>query len=115
MREMTQFYSSWVRAAACRKSIWRRTCSAVIYSTLPVSPTQRQPLAQLRFSSASARVLAACGGGSNIEPLPRMPQAGQLTVNQPPAQAQSGISLRPVPAVQLQDDQGAAVAQAGVR
>lgn len=58
-------------------------------------------------------LLAGCGGGSNVEPPP--PHATKLAVSvQPPTQAQSGISLAPPPAVQLQDDQGAAVGQAGV-
>ncbi len=71
-------------------------------------------MAHVRFQSVVVlALLAACGGGSNIEPPP--PHATKLALTvQPPAQAQSGISLTPAPAVQLQDDQGAAVAQAGV-
>ena len=58
-------------------------------------------------------LLANCGGGGNVEPP--APHATKLALSvQPPAQAQSGVNLAPPPGVQLQDDQGAAVAQAGV-
>src|SRR6202521_2377397 len=56
--------------------------------------------------------LVACGG-SNVEPPPQ--RAAQLAlIVQPAAQAQSGVALTAQPTVQLEDDQGAAVSQAGV-
>jgi subtilisin family serine protease len=68
----------------------------------------RTPTVDLALSLA---LLVGCGGGDNVEPPPR---ATKLAIAvQPASQAQSGVPISPPPAVQLQDDQGAAVAQAG--
>ena len=58
-------------------------------------------------------LLVGCGGGDNAGPPP--PRATRLAlIVQPATHAQSGTNLTAQPAVQLQDDQGAAVSQAGV-
>jgi subtilisin family serine protease len=63
----------------------------------------------LRFALLLA-LLAGCGG-DNAEPPP--PATKLAIAVQPASQAQSGVPISPQPAVQLQDDQGAAVSQAG--
>jgi subtilase family protein len=54
----------------------------------------------------------ACGGGESTPPP--NPAATLALIVQPPSQAESGVTLTSQPVVQLQDDQGASVAQAGV-
>jgi subtilisin family serine protease len=66
------------------------------------------------FPIALLTLAAACGGDDGPTDIP-VPHATKLAVlTQPPTQAQSGIAFSSAPVVQLQDDQGASVAQAGV-
>ena len=60
----------------------------------------------------SLLLAAACGGGESTPPP--NPATALALVAQPANQAQSGITLTAQPVVQLQDGQGASVAQAGV-
>jgi subtilisin family serine protease len=61
------------------------------------------------WSALMLALLAGCGG-DNVAPQ----RATKLAMAvQPASQAQSGVPISPQPAVQLQDDQGAAVSQAG--
>jgi subtilisin family serine protease len=65
------------------------------------------------LSCALLALGAGCGGGdAHVGPPPTATKLALLTP--PPSQAQSGIGLSTQPVVQLQDDGGAAVSQAGV-
>src|SRR5207249_9484153 len=67
---------------------------------------------------ASLSVLAlifGCGGADSPTDLPVHRATKLALLTPPPSQAQSGVVFTAQPVVQLQDDQGSAVSQAGVQ
>ena len=70
------------------------------------------PAARL-FTVGLLILAAACGGDGGTEP-PTLHPTRLALVTQPSTQGQSRLALTPQPVIQLQDDQGAAVPQAGV-